>query len=337
MDSLTQGLLGAVAAQAFCTKSLGKRAGLLGFTAGCLPDADVIIPLLADLDLPFKYHRHFSHALVSIPAVALLAALPFAAFRSFRRQRRALYWAALIGVATHGILDACTSFGTHLLWPFSLRREAWDCLPIVDPVFSLPLIVGWIWSARRKRAKPCLLAFAFVILYGLFGVWQHHRAEETLAELARHRGHTLEHHRLLPVPGSLVLWRGLYHDKGKIYGDNIRVPWIGEAGFQSFGSRPKFDRNRGFAKQPPSPEELDLLTRFETFSDRFLGVAPDHPDRLGDLRLSHHFNWDPYWGLTKPQDEITLPVWEAGYSSPSAEDFSELWERIFSGARYETL
>ncbi|MDB2316436.1 metal-dependent hydrolase, partial [Luminiphilus sp.] len=33
---------------------------------------------------------------------------------------------ALVGYATHGLLDACTTYGTMLLWPFSDARIAWS-------------------------------------------------------------------------------------------------------------------------------------------------------------------------------------------------------------------
>ena len=36
------------------------------------------------------------------------------------------------GYATHAVLDACTTYGTMLLWPFSDARFAWNTISIID-------------------------------------------------------------------------------------------------------------------------------------------------------------------------------------------------------------
>ena len=40
-----------------------------------------------------------------------------------------------LGILTHGFLDACTSYGTSLFWPFSSTRVSWNVISIVDPFF----------------------------------------------------------------------------------------------------------------------------------------------------------------------------------------------------------
>ena len=43
----------------------------------------------------------------------------------------------MLGYGTGGLLDTCTSYGTHLLWPFSTTPMAWSIIAIVDPVFTV--------------------------------------------------------------------------------------------------------------------------------------------------------------------------------------------------------
>ena len=38
------------------------------------------------------------------------------------------YLFCLLGYATHGMLDACTSYGTQLLWPFTNHRYAFNTI-----------------------------------------------------------------------------------------------------------------------------------------------------------------------------------------------------------------
>ena len=47
---------------------------------------------------------------------------------------------AIMGTLSHGLLDACTSYGTRLYWPFSQYRESWDLISIIDPLFTLPML-----------------------------------------------------------------------------------------------------------------------------------------------------------------------------------------------------
>ena len=53
------------------------------------------------------------------------------------------------GFSTHGVLDACTSYGTQLGWPFSDVRFAWSNVSIVDPLFTAPIVLLAATAARR--------------------------------------------------------------------------------------------------------------------------------------------------------------------------------------------
>ena len=129
MDPLTQGLLGASAAQNLSPpRRYAVAAATLGFLSGMAADLDVLIRSPHDSLLFLEFHRQFTHSLVFIPVGALLCAAVLRLF--FRRRwpmsfgRSALFCGA--GYATHALLDACTTYGTQLLWPFSDTRIAWN-------------------------------------------------------------------------------------------------------------------------------------------------------------------------------------------------------------------
>ena len=151
MDLLTQGILGAAASQALLGRRLPRAAAIIGFVAGLLADADIFIRPASDPLGGLTYHRHFTHSLLFIPLGALIAAIPFFFVPSLRAQRKLVYLAALAAYATHGLLDACTSYGTMLFWPFSDVRIAWDLIAIIDPAFTLPLLLGIIIALWRKH------------------------------------------------------------------------------------------------------------------------------------------------------------------------------------------
>ena len=117
MDPISQGAIGAALATATHTRRKKMlTVALLGMLAGMAPDLDVLMQSPTDPLLFLEYHRQFSHSLVFIPIGALLVAWPL--FKFFARKVltwRETYLACLAGYATHGLLDACTSYGTQFV------------------------------------------------------------------------------------------------------------------------------------------------------------------------------------------------------------------------------
>jgi inner membrane protein len=152
MDPLTQGTIGAVLPQALSKKNLGIVA-LLGFLSGMAPDLDIFIRSSTDPLLSLEYHRQFTHSLVFIPFGGLICALfLFVVFKKispFNFKKTWLY--CTLGYGTHGLIDACTSYGTLLFWPFSDMRIAWNNISIIDPLFTLPLILLIALATIKKK------------------------------------------------------------------------------------------------------------------------------------------------------------------------------------------
>src|SRR5919201_1988147 len=229
MDTFTHGLLGAAASQVIFAKQLPRTAGLIGLVAAMTPDLDLLVGSGADPVSSLLYHRQFTHSLVFIPVGGLLTALLFLWMKPFRGVWPAVIGAALIGYATHAPLDALTSYGTLLFWPFSMRRIAWDIMPIVEPIFTGTVLAGVGWTSVVQRVRPSQLALAVALAYLGFAAWQHHRAAEVQQQLVTARGQAIEHSRVMPAPGSLVLWRSVYISTGRIYADDLIAAVEGEA------------------------------------------------------------------------------------------------------------
>src|SRR5215510_4472808 len=141
MDPFTHGLLGAATSRAILPKP-DWRFTLAGAAGGMIPDMDIFIQSIRDPLLFFEFHRHFSHSLLFIPAGGFLTGVIFWLLFKRKVPLKPLALAATLGYATHPLLDACTSYGTMLFWPFSEARVAWDLISIVDPLFTLALGVG---------------------------------------------------------------------------------------------------------------------------------------------------------------------------------------------------
>ena len=190
MDPITQGAFGALFAQTQGnTKNIAKAA-VIGGLAGLAPDLDVLIRSSEDSLLALEYHRHFTHSLLFIPFGGLICSLVFYPLLGRRfgvSFLQTLLW-CIIGLATHGLLDGCTSYGTQLLWPLSDKRFAWDIISIIDPLVTLPLLALIILAAIRKARLYAIIGIIWIGLYFGFSSFQHQRALYEGHKLAGSRG-----------------------------------------------------------------------------------------------------------------------------------------------------
>ena len=296
MDPISQGAIGAVAPQVVLKREKIRSFTLLGCLAGMAPDLDILISSSTDPLLLLEYHRQFTHALIFIPVGAALMALLLHPFVRRALQPREIYLACLLGYATHGLLDACTSYGTQLLWPFSDYRVAWNNVSVIDPLFTLPLFSLVILAAVLRRRQFAVAGAIWALGYLLLGVVQHQRAEAAGAQLAAERGHLP--HRLTAKAGfaNLLVWKVIYEHGGRFYVDGIRTgldvtacPGDSIAGL---------DLRRDFPWLDPQSRQASDVERFRWFSDGYVGVDRRHANRIIDMRYSVVPNTiDPLWGI----------------------------------------
>ncbi|HEY0825570.1 MAG TPA: metal-dependent hydrolase, partial [Ramlibacter sp.] len=153
MDSISQIALGAAVGMA----TMGRRtalwkAALWGGIAGTLPDLDVVIDH-GDALRNMTMHRGASHSLFWLTlASPLVAALPAALHRERHLFRR--WWLAIwLALVTHPLLDAMTVYGTRLLLPFSDHPFAVGSVFIIDPLYTVPLLIGLVVALARREGR----------------------------------------------------------------------------------------------------------------------------------------------------------------------------------------
>jgi inner membrane protein len=340
MDTITHGALGAAAAQSALSRRLPRGAGLIGAVGGMAADLDIFIYSFNDPTVSWMFHRHFTHSLIFIPLGGLIVALPFLLMKRFKDHKREVALAAIIGYATHGLLDAFTSYGTQLLWPFTNLRVAWDWISIVDPVYTISLWIGVIWTARTRNPNAVRAALLLTSLYICFGGWRHHRAIEAQRELAAMRGHKIEYSRVMPAPGWLLFWRSLYVSDGRIYVDGVETRWFGSAlaleggsaNLTTFDDLPERARSNAESRR-----RFDVLN---WFADRLIApvaTAEGGQSAYGDMRFTVAVeSLTPLWGL-----QFDPALGDSRRWSPPPNQGRELGRMIkalvFGDARYKSL
>ena len=299
MDPVTQGVLGASLPQAVARnkKQLGI-AGFLGVLGGMAPDLDVLIRSNNDPLLFLEYHRQFSHSLFFIPFGGLMVGLLLYYLLGKRLGLTLLASCVYttLGYATHALLDACTSYGTLLLWPFSSERFAWNTISVIDPLYTLPLLVGVLMAGIKKQARFAQIALVWALLYPLVGSIQRDRAITAGWELAMSRGHQPIRLEAKPSFGNIVLWKTIYETDQYYYVDAVHVA----AQVKHFtGERAKkLNIAKDFSWLDLDSQQARDIERFRWFSNDYIALDPSNSQRIIDVRYSLIPNeLAPLWGI----------------------------------------
>ncbi len=348
MDTLTHALLGAALGQVAFGRRLGWRAVVIGVVAAELPDMDFLIHSDADPLMNIEFHRHFTHSFAFSPVIALATALPWIFRAKFKPQRLPLFLCGLLACWSHILLDACTSYGTQFLVPFSQHRFGWDFISIIDPIFTLALLAGIVANAlatRRRNATAgnpassiqhpasthrwLWATLAFCTAYLALGALQKHRAHATQAALAQARGHHPERTEAMPTMANHLVWRSLYLHEGRIYSDRLRIPWLGSPTIRTGESLPLVTQRDLTPAEAARNGPFRSFARFNWFSDGWLARAPGDPTIIGDMRYSLSAQaFDPIWGIRFTGPGAPTEVEWVNRSRDRRLTPSELWSEI---------
>ena len=199
--------------------------------------------------------------------------------------------ASFLGYATHGLLDACTSYGTLLFWPFSNERITWNNISIVDPLLTVPAIILIVAAVKTNRRIFSFFAVGWIASYLTLGFVQYERALSSSFKLAESRGHSAERMTLKPSFGNLILWKSIYQHGDRFYVDAIRA---GRVPTWCSGESVKiFDTQYHLSDLDRNSQQMRDIERFRWFSQDLesaelgtLSCASSCERRIINLRTS---------------------------------------------------
>ena len=325
MDSLSQVVLGASVAGALAPAGHRGKAMLLGAGLGTLPDLDVFIDFGGAVE-NFTYHRGFSHSLfVLAPFSALLWLLLRRWWAPVRDEP--LRWLAAISLAllTHPLLDAHTAYGTQLFWPLTVPPTSWATLFIIDPLYTLPLLVGVLVATFRRKVSGAALRVGLVVstLYvGWSWVAQAtvaRNVEDALASMQLQGAPVF----LTPTPLNTLLWRAVVMtDDGYLEGFDSLVVDEGKMRFSAYSSR---------VDAMESADDVWAVRRLRWFAQDFVKAHIDN-DRLviSDLRMGQ----EPIYVFSHAVAARGNPHWKAIPAELLPVSFgdralAQTWDRIW--------
>jgi inner membrane protein len=303
MDPLTQGVLGAALPQASVSNKTVAVAGVFGFLSGMSADLDVLIRSATDPLLFLEYHRQFTHSLIFIPLGGMLCALVLHALFGRRAGLgfKQSYIYCTLGYATHALLDACTTYGTMLFWPFSDARIAWNAISIIDPLLTLPMLALIVLAGIKRQPVFARAALVWGLSYMGLGLLQRNEAIDMGYEIARSRGHNPIRLEAKPSFANLLVWKVVYETRDKFYVDAVRARLSPTVFLGS--SVDKLDVSRDLPWLDAGSQQARDIERFRWFSNGYIAQDPHNDNRIIDIRYSLVPNEvAPLWSIELRRD-----------------------------------
>ena len=328
MDPLSQAAIGAAAAQSGSKASTMRHALWIGALAGMAPDLDVLIQSNTDPLLALEYHRQFTHSLFFFPVGALVCACVFYPLVRQRLSFRSVWFFAALGYGTHGLLDACTTYGTQLLWPLTNARFAWHNVSVIDPLFTLPLLMLLLISAVRRQPRLAVYGFCWALCYLGFGLVQHQRALSAAERIVSDRRHEPTRLEVKPGFANLLVWKALYEYEDRYYVDAVRVG-INPTYFPG-ESAAKFNAGRDFPFLVSTSQQAKDIERFRWFSDDWLAIDDEDAAMIVDMRYSQIPNAiKGLWGIRVQAEKAeTAHVDWTVQRETGAEEINVFWAQL---------
>ncbi len=339
MDSLSQIVLGGAIAAAIAPAAHRRAALLAGAALATLPDLDgLLIKIFTDNPVSLMtVHRSFSHSLFVLP---LLGTLIWWLYRRFGHGRVAQapgrwWWAMVLALVTHPLLDAFTVYGTQLWWPLMPPPAMWSSVFIIDPLYTVWLLLGCAvaWWARARPLAQRALVLGLALSTGYLG-WSlvakaqvDRAADQALAAMGLADAQRFS----VPMPFNTLLWRVVaMTPQGYVVGDRSLWADHGPMHFQGYPSNVQALRQAS---------DVPAVQRLQWFNHGFMRAqVKDGELVLSDLRMGlepdYNFNFAVaaeqagQWQAIAPRQE--MPSYrEAGNRAILKQRLAQMWQRIW--------
>ncbi|GHC14131.1 membrane protein [Kushneria pakistanensis] len=208
MDSLTQACLGGVLGGAVLGRRLGRKSILLGAAAATLPDLDSFIDY-GNAVADYTYHRSVTHSVFVLSALAGLLTLACTRLPTTRAIPTPLwFWFWWLCLVTHPILDAFTAYGTQLLWPIASPPVAWKTIFIIDPLYTLPMLLAIVVALiRGAHGRAAGIGLTISTVYLGFSVAAKAMVLAQVHPVLVQRGLDDRPVMVQPTPLNTLVWR----------------------------------------------------------------------------------------------------------------------------------
>ena len=330
MDSLTQAALGGVVTYAVLGPSLGKRAAIYGMALGTLPDLDVLIDFGGPIE-NMTHHRGFSHSFLVQTAASPILGWLFSQIKggrgaSFSQWSIAIFFCLI----THSLADFFTVYGTQLLWPLTDHPFAHAILFIIDPAYTVPLIIALIGILMiRNRGVAQTLNLSMLTLSTMYLIWSviaKSMIDQQVQFALNTRGIHPDVYESAPAPLNTLLWRAVAIEEDTHY-----EIWASVFDAMDDIQVRQFDRSLTLLnpiENHPSVSRLQWFTK-----GQYKAWQKDDVIYLSDLRMgiegAYVFNFEVG---RRSGETFKLGNFNQVSERPNLKRLPMIWERIFDAS-----
>jgi inner membrane protein len=330
MDSLSQLALGATLGVAVMGRRTAVwKAALWGGVCGTLPDLDALADF-GDPVLNMVLHRADTHSLFWLTLLAPALAWGVARWHGETAHWRRWWLALWLALFTHPLLDWFTVYGTQLLRPFSDEPLGLGSLFIIDPLYTLPLLVGLGVALVMRSPRGLRWNQAGLVLSCAYIAWSA-AAQQYVKDVAREAlaGQGIRADRVLVTPSAFntVLWRIVAID--------------GDTAHEGFWGFLDADRQVSFQPYPrgeallqaldKGPAANDRLQRIRRFSGGFYRLQEvEGVLQVADLRMGQYPSFVFEFAVARRESGVLVPITplDVGGRRDIGRGLAWLWSRV---------
>ena len=231
---------------------------------------------------------------------------------------------------THSLADLFTVYGTQVLWPLSVHPFAHSLLFIIDPLYTLPLVIAFVVTLVGKSIHVNVLINSLMLAVSTgYLIWSASVKvlidDKALAALNL-RGISPTTYESTPAPFNTLLWRSVAID-----GDYYYEIWtsifdeVDQVQIQSYS------RNLDLLKSVsdhPSVQRLQWFTK-----DQYKAWEKGDQIFLSDLRMgvegAYVFNFEV---AKKEAEQTIIGSFDRLEERPQLNRLQKVWQRIFNPA-----
>lgn len=124
-----------------------------------------------------------------------------------------LSWTHLFfwGFITHIFIDTCTTYGTQVYLPFSDTREAFNNIHVVDPLYTLPMLLGILlcsfYRNPQTRQTWNYLGLALSSLYMIYTFYNKATVDDLVERNLAAQNIAAQRFTASPTFGNNILWQ----------------------------------------------------------------------------------------------------------------------------------
>ncbi|NCW74995.1 MAG: metal-dependent hydrolase, partial [Gammaproteobacteria bacterium] len=231
---------------------------------------------------------------------------------------------------THSLADLFTVYGTQVLWPLSVHPFAHSLLFIIDPLYTLPLVVAFIIALVGKSTfnKVMLNNLMLAVSTGYL-IWSASvkvLVDDKAMYALQLQGISPTTYESTPAPFNTLLWRSVAIDGDYYY--EIWTSIFDEVDQVQFR---RYPRNLDLVKSVsdhPSVQRLQWFTK-----DQYKAWQKGDQIFLSDLRMgvegAYVFNFEV---AKKEAEQIMIGSFARLEQRPQLNRLEKVWQRIFDSS-----